>query len=149
MKYNKDNLVHLCSKLRNYSEILRHLNLNVSSGNYRTLKKYIKEYNIEFVPQKRDYSLSKKIYSDEECFKENSKISRHHLKSRIIKNKLIEYKCNECNNVGIWNNKPLVLQLDHINGINDDNRLVNLRFICPNCHTQTNTYSARNKKTGN
>jgi hypothetical protein len=47
---------------------------------------------------------------------------------------------------GEWNGQPLKLQLDHINGINDDNRLENLRFICPNCHSQTITYAGKNTK---
>jgi len=42
-----------------------------------------------------------------------------------------------------WNNKPISLELDHINGINNDNRLENLRIICPNCHAQTPTYRGR------
>ena len=43
----------------------------------------------------------------------------------------------------IWNDKKLSLQLDHINGDNSDNRLENLRFLCPNCHTQTETYCSK------
>lgn len=43
----------------------------------------------------------------------------------------------------MWNNKPLVLQLDHINGVSSDNRIENLRIVCPNCHTQTITYARK------
>ena len=50
------------------------------------------------------------------------------------------YKCKECGISEKWNNKPIILHLDHINGINNDNRLENLRFLCPNCHSQTDTY---------
>lgn len=50
-----------------------------------------------------------------------------------------EYKCEICN-ISEWQNKPLVLQVDHINGIHNDNRVENLRFICPNCHSQTETF---------
>lgn len=58
----------------------------------------------------------------------------------------MEYKCACCGNTGEWNGRPLVLQLDHINGDNCDNRLENLRFLCPNCHSQTDTFAGRNCK---
>lgn len=48
--------------------------------------------------------------------------------------------CAECGQPATWNNKPLVLQLDHIDGNSDNNNLVNLRLLCPNCHTQTDTF---------
>ena len=79
-------------------------------------------------------------------FIENSSFSRQHLKERIIKNKLIDYKCEECENDGEWNGKKLSLHLEHKNGVNDDNRLDNLTFLCPNCHSQTDTYSGKKRK---
>lgn len=75
---------------------------------------------------------------------ENSTYARHSVKRRLISESLLEYKCSCCGNIGEYNNKPLVLQLDHINGINNDHRLENLRFLCPNCHTQQDTYAAKN-----
>lgn len=54
-----------------------------------------------------------------------------------------EYKCNTCG-ISEWNQKPLVLALDHINGNNRDYRFENLRFLCPNCHSQTDTYCGKN-----
>lgn len=83
---------------------------------------------------------------DAEVFVENSSIVRHAVKRRIIKDNLIEHKCAECGLGSTWNGKDLVLQLDHINGVSNDNRITNLRFLCPNCHTQQNTYAAKNKK---
>ena len=82
--------------------------------------------------------------TNSEVFVENSSHPRHRVKERIIKQKLLEYKCVCCGNEGVHNNKPLVLQLDHINGINNDHRLENLRFLCPNCHTQQDTYASKN-----
>ena len=59
---------------------------------------------------------------------------------------MLEYKCSICGNNGVYMEKPLTLQLDHINGVNNDNRLENLRFLCPNCHSQTETFSGKKLK---
>ena len=64
-------------------------------------------------------------------------------KSRLIKANLIEYKCSCCG-ITEWNGKPLTLQLHHINGNNRGNRLENLTFLCPNCHSQTDNFSGKN-----
>lgn len=68
------------------------------------------------------------------------------LKRRIIEDNLMPYVCNNCNSLPIWLGKPLMLQLEHKNGVRTDNRLENLCFLCPNCHTQTTTWGSRNKK---
>lgn len=68
--------------------------------------------------------------------------------NKSIKNKLIKLGTkNECAICGLkstWNNKPITLQLDHIDGDNKNNLVSNLRLLCPNCHSQTKTYSGRN-----
>lgn len=56
------------------------------------------------------------------------------------------YKCVWCGNEGKHNGKDLVLQLDHIDGNSDNNKLENLRLLCPNCHSQTPTFTSRQKK---
>lgn len=64
---------------------------------------------------------------------------------RILKDfNLLPYEC-ECEISDYYNNKEIVLQLEHINGIRNDNRLENLKFLCPNCHSLTETYGAKNK----
>lgn len=95
-----------------------------------------------------DY-VKKNAKSDKEIFCENSTYCRTHLKTRIIRNELIKYECIECSSKAEWMGKPLVLHLDHINGDKFDNRLENLRFLCPNCHTQTHTYSRGQTKKNN
>lgn len=77
---------------------------------------------------------------------ENSTYARVCLKKRILVEKLIPYHCACCGIEPVWNGKPMPLILDHINGINNDNRLENLRFVCSNCDSQLDTYKSRNKK---
>jgi len=82
-----------------------------------------------------------------DIFTENSTYNRTNLRTRVLKEKLIDYVCAICNINGYWNNKELKLQIDHINGIATDNRINNLRFLCPNCHSQTETFGTKNSAT--
>jgi 5-methylcytosine-specific restriction endonuclease McrA len=75
---------------------------------------------------------------------DNSPACRSSIKRYILKNNLLEYKCENCRRLPEWDGKPLTLILDHINGINNDHRLKNLRFLCPNCNSQTDTFSTKN-----
>jgi len=70
---------------------------------------------------------------------------RHSLKKRIIDQKLLPYICSVCGCSPMWRDEPLPLLLDHINGVNNDNRLENLRFVCSNCDSQLPTYKSKNK----
>jgi hypothetical protein len=72
-----------------------------------------------------------------------SKRSRYHLKARLIKEGLKQNRC-ECCGIDEWLGEPLSLELHHTNGVGDDNRLSNLRILCPNCHSQTDTWGGRN-----
>lgn len=147
--YLEENLRPIIENNKSYSDCLIQMGLRTAGGNTQVLKKYIKKYNIdishfESISDRYDRTLLKyrKNIKVETCniLVENSSYSRSHLKNRIIKENILEYKCSECNNKGEWNNKKLTLQLDHKNGIHNDNRLENLRFLCPNCHSQTETF---------
>lgn len=71
------------------------------------------------------------------------------LRIRLIKEKVFEPYCFVCER-DTWLGNPIPLELDHINGDNSDNRLQNLRFLCPNCHAQTQNYRGKNHgKAGN
>ena len=91
-----------------------------------------------------EYHASIRI-PDEQVFVENSTYARHNLKRRILEQKLIEYRCACCGIEPVWNGKPMPLILDHVNGVNNDNRLENLRFVCSNCDSQLDTYKSKNK----
>lgn len=77
-----------------------------------------------------------------------SRSSRGALKKKLIREGLLINHCALCGRPPEWEGKPLMLRLDHLNGVNDDNRLENLRLLCPNCDSQTDTYCGRNKKAG-
>jgi Zn finger protein HypA/HybF involved in hydrogenase expression len=89
----------------------------------------------------------------EEALVKNSTFTRSHLKTKILKYNLLPYKCAICGLGPEWNGNILTLQVDHINGDNKDHRIENLRFLCPNCHSQTENYAGGNainrKRTGN
>lgn len=87
-------------------------------------------------------------YKHEELFIADCSIPRKIVKRAIIRDKVIPHECQECGNAGEYNGRPLTLQLDHINGVNNDNRIENLRFLCPNCHSQTDTFCGGNKSSG-
>ena len=85
-------------------------------------------------------------YPEDQIFVENSTYARHSIKARIRAKNLIEYKCACCGIGPLWRGKEMPLILDHVNGINNDNRLENLRFVCSNCDSQLPTYKSKNRK---
>jgi Zn finger protein HypA/HybF involved in hydrogenase expression len=79
-------------------------------------------------------------WTKENIFCENSGYHRSMLRGAISRFNIIEeYKCSKCG-ITDWHGEPLTIELDHINGINNDNRPENLRWLCPNCHSQTPTH---------
>ncbi len=71
--------------------------------------------------------------------------SRRTIKKRLLEAGILENRCDECG-LSEWRGRPLSVQIDHRNGVNDDHRVENLRMLCPNCHSQTETYGGKNRK---
>ena len=70
--------------------------------------------------------------------------NRFHVKTRLLLAGLKEARCEECG-LTEWRSRPISLELHHVNADGHDNRLENLRLLCPNCHSQTDTWGGRNK----
>jgi len=133
-----------------WRDLLIKLGYSKNSGSmYKYVQQKVKMFNINtdhFDSHKKNKSKFNRIYKDEEIFCKNSKYKAiNYLRMKIINEKLIDYVCI-CGQGPIWNGNPLTLQLDHINGDNTDHRIENLRFLCPNCHTQTKTYGSKRLK---
>lgn len=117
-------------------------------GGYRYVKNYILKHNLS-TPKYSFYGNVHKTTEmsiDEVFIVDSPYTSTQGLKRKILKYGLLKYECVNCKNTGMWNDKKLLLQLDHINGIFNDNRIENLRFLCPNCHSQTTTFCGKNVK---
>ena len=136
----------IISKSYSYSDCLRALNLGTKGGSSTdTLKRRIKELNCstDHFSAQKSHAYVKHDLKD--ILVENSTYANiSSLKKRLLNEKVLEYKCAICG-ISEWQGKPLSLQLDHINGKNNDHRIENIRFLCPNCHSQTETFAGRNR----
>ena len=150
-KLSDEQFVELLKKSSTISEVLFKLGYTVkgNSWGYSQVKRRMDDLNLDYSIFKGKSAVIKtnklNNVKKEDILKENCKHQRTVLRRYVIKNNLIPYKCAICGCTE-WQGKTLSLELDHINGVNNDNRLENLRFLCPNCHSQTSTYGSRNQQ---
>jgi 5-methylcytosine-specific restriction endonuclease McrA len=147
-KYTESEIIEILNESNSFREFLIKIGSSFSGSTaYISIKKQLMEIGIEIpiFEDNKKYILKNKK-DDKDIFVQNSKFSRSHLKNRIIKNSMIEYICLKCGNDGTWMNESITLQLEHKNGISNDNRIDNLCFLCPNCHSQTETYCGKKNK---
>lgn len=135
-----DNLfVEAVRTCKNYTEIAAYLGADNPTA-ATEVKRRISKMNLKFCFKPATWQ------SDEEFFTINHYHNSGNLRRRFLAIESIPYRCVICGQKPSWNGKELTLEIDHVNGDSTDCRLENLRWLCPNCHSQTETYKAKNKR---
>jgi hypothetical protein len=142
--WTDDDLINAIKESKTISDVVRKVGLKSNfSGNHQSIRMRIKELDLDISHFSecihKKLNTSKKIPLSKILIKDSAYKNSTGLKRRLINEGIISEKCSECD-ITHWNGEKLSLHLDHINGINNDNRIENLRLLCPNCHSLTPTY---------
>lgn len=138
------------ARSRSWTEALRRLGYCPTGGNPRTLKTWAHRWGIpteHFDPwaaNREALGRANERIPLEDVLVEGSTYSRSNLKLRLYEAGFKKPACEICDQGEIWQGRPIGLILDHINGIRNDNRLENLRILCPNCAATLDTHCGRN-----
>jgi len=147
-KYTDEQVGEAIERSFSWVETAVKLGLSKSGGsNNKTLKKIAEKYNFDYSHFKgQGWNLGGKANNTiplNDLLKKGSLARSDTLKKKLIKNDILKNICSECGQLPFWNNKPLTLELDHIDGDNTNNELSNLRILCIHCHSQTPTFRGR------
>lgn len=129
-------------KADSLTDVLYELGLVPAGGNFVSIHKHIVRLGLSTDHFTRTRNRGRRERKPVDIFVKNSTVT--HVAWFVRKFSVIPYVCQICNNPGVHNGQPLTLQVDHCNGDRSDNRLSNLRYLCPNCHTQTSNYAGKN-----
>ena len=153
-KYTQEEFIQAWLNSKTIGEVAKKLGCNHSGGGYVVLRTAVQQLNLS-TEHMIDYGLNtgigynhiKFIPLSEILVEDSTYTNIARLKIRLLRAGLIEAKCSgeDCG-LTEWKGKPISLQLDHINGNNLDHRIENLRLLCPNCHSQTQTFAGKNKR---
>lgn len=144
-KYTKEILEEAVSLSRSYSQVLSHLGLAQAGGTQSHIKKRIQFFDIDtshFTGQAWSSGEALKKKSAEDILvvlSANSPRPKSNMLRRALTEVGVEYSCAICKNDGYWQGQRMTLEVDHIDGNWINNLASNLRFLCPNCHSQCET----------
>lgn len=144
--FTNEELITLLKQSSSLKQFIKKLGYKSTSDDVYNLVKEELSYRKINLDNFNLKNIKKTKLKEEDILKENSNVDQSTLRKYILKNNLLEYKCSICSLPPFWNNNPLILTLDHINGENHDNRIENLRWICPNCDRQLPTFGGKNQK---
>jgi hypothetical protein len=150
--WTEQDLRNAVMESRSVRQVIHRLGLIPAGGNYAQMKKYIKELNLDTTHFGGDVWNKGKQWGRkpqipiEKILVENSDFQSYKLKQRLLKTGLKLPYCEECGWAKLSAEGRLPLELDHINGDRKDNRLENLRILCPNCHSLKPTHRGSNRR---
>lgn len=149
-KWTMDQLTKAVKDSFSYRQVLLNLGLRPAGGNYEQIKQYIHEYNLKTKHfrgkgwNRGMTGIGKPRIPLEEILIKNSNFQSYKLKRRLFAASIKKQCCELCGWAKRNTDGYLPLELDHINGDRHDNRLNNLRILCPNCHSLQPTHRGRN-----
>jgi 5-methylcytosine-specific restriction endonuclease McrA len=150
-RYSDQEIRDAVAESSSMAGVLRKLNIRPAGGNYDTLRRRIKNLGLDTAHftgsgwSKGKKSLYiKKRPLEEILVKDSTFMSSNNLRKRLLAEGVFPHQCVSCKRTK-WMKHPIPLEVDHINGDRWDNRLENLRLLCPNCHALTETYRGKNK----